>query len=78
MYKIFNRYGSTVGKLAAVMGAMGLSAAMHEFCKKSKIHPGFLRRAVGELRVFHYYHCFALLILRPGVGVENRSYFFFL
>jgi len=43
MYKIFQRYGRTAGKLGAVMGAMGLSAVMHEFClvAVSRIDPGF-------------------------------------
>ncbi|KAI9627249.1 hypothetical protein H4Q26_017481 [Puccinia striiformis f. sp. tritici PST-130] len=43
MYKIFHIFGPTIGKLAAVMGAMGLSAAMHEFClvAVSEIDPTF-------------------------------------
>ncbi|MBW0479701.1 hypothetical protein O181_019416 [Austropuccinia psidii MF-1] len=39
MYKIFGRFGKTAGKLAGVMGAMMLSAAMHEFCLVSVSKP---------------------------------------
>ncbi|WAR54209.1 hypothetical protein PtB15_3B722 [Puccinia triticina] len=62
MYKIFHRYGPTVGKLAAVMGAMGLSAAMHEFClvAVSKIDPTF-----ASFRMF----------LGQGIGIALEAIF---
>ncbi|KAI8456461.1 hypothetical protein BY996DRAFT_8446616, partial [Phakopsora pachyrhizi] len=43
MYKLFKRFGPTVGKISAVMGAMMLSAAMHELCLSSvtKLDPNF-------------------------------------
>ncbi|KAA1065869.1 hypothetical protein PGT21_013600 [Puccinia graminis f. sp. tritici] len=62
MYKIFHRYGPTVGKLAAVMGAMGLSAAMHEFClvSVSRIDPTF-----SSFRMF----------LSQGIGIALEAVF---
>ncbi|KNE91908.1 hypothetical protein PSTG_14704 [Puccinia striiformis f. sp. tritici PST-78] len=62
MYKIFHIFGPTIGKLAAVMGAMGLSAAMHEFClvAVSEIDPTF-----SSSRMF----------LGQGVGIALEAIF---
>ncbi|WAR57185.1 hypothetical protein PtB15_8B232 [Puccinia triticina] len=62
MYNIFRRYGPTIGKFAAVMGAMGLSAAMHEFClvSVSKIDPNF-----SSVRMF----------LSQGIGIVLEAIF---
>lgn len=62
MYLIFKPYGSTISKLAAVMGAMGLSAAMHEFCLASisSIDPTF-----SSVRMF----------LSQGIGIVMEAMF---
>ncbi|POW07456.1 hypothetical protein PSTT_08258, partial [Puccinia striiformis] len=62
MYKIFHIFGPTIGKLAAVMGAMGLSAAMHEFClvAVSELDPTF-----SSSRMF----------LGQGVGIALEAIF---
>ncbi|PLW22842.1 hypothetical protein PCANC_06730 [Puccinia coronata f. sp. avenae] len=62
MYAIFKRYGKNIGKMAAVMGAMGLSAAMHEFCLTavSKIDPTF-----ASCRMF----------LSQGIGIVLEALF---
>lgn len=62
MWLIFSKFNPTIGKLAAVMGAMSLSAAMHEFClvAVSRFDPAF-----SSSRMF----------LSQGVGIVLEAIF---